>query len=90
MKLSELLRDIPVLETNADPELEITGVSYDSRETQAGHLFVAVTGFQTDGHDFIPKAAASGAVCVLCERKPEAGILFVRVADSRAAIPPSG
>ena len=86
MKLSELLRDIPVLETNADPELEITGVSYDSRETQAGHLFVAVTGFQTDGHDYIPKAAASGAVCVLCERKPEAGIPFVRVADSRAAL----
>ena len=86
MKLSELLRDIPVLETNADPELEITGVSYDSRETTAGHLFVAVTGFQTDGHDYIPKAAASGAVCVLCERKPEAGIPFVRVADSRAAL----
>ena len=36
MKLHELLQGIEVLEQNADPELELTGVSYDSRSTAPG------------------------------------------------------
>ena len=86
MKLSDLLREIPVLETNADPETEITGVSWDSRKTLPGHLFVAVTGYQADGHAYIPKAAENGAVCVICERKLETDLPFVRVESSRAAL----
>ena len=39
MKLHELLQGIEVLEQNADPELELTGVSYDSRSTALGELF---------------------------------------------------
>ena len=86
MKLSELLRDIPVLEYTADLEAEITGVSYDSRRVAAGHLFVAITGYAADGHRFIPMALDRGAACVLCERKPEGDIPFVRVPDTRVAL----
>ena len=38
MKLHELLQGIEVLEQNADPELELTGVSYDSRSVSYTHL----------------------------------------------------
>ncbi len=86
MKLFDLLKDIGVLETNADPGMEITGVSYDSRKTAPGHLFAAVTGYAADGHRFIPMAAEKGAVCVLSERVPDTEIPFVRVADTRAAL----
>ena len=65
MKLQDLLRDIPVLSTTADPQMEITGVSYDSRTTKPGDLFVAMTGFATDGHAYIGKAVAAGAAAVL-------------------------
>ena len=41
MKLSQLLQNVRVRESNADMEMEISGVSYDSRKTQAGDLFVA-------------------------------------------------
>ena len=55
MKLHELLQGIEVLEQNADPELELTGVSYDSRSTAPGELFAAISGYATDGHRFIPE-----------------------------------
>ena len=86
MKLFELIKDIDVLETNADPNMEITGVSYDSRKTVAGHLFVAVTGYAADGHQFIPMAGEKGAACVLCERVPEGKLPYIRVENTRAAL----
>ncbi|MBD5162643.1 MAG: UDP-N-acetylmuramoyl-L-alanyl-D-glutamate--2,6-diaminopimelate ligase [Oscillibacter sp.] len=86
MKLKELLRGIDILELRADPELEITGVSYDSRQTKAGDLFVAVTGYETDGHRFIPMALEKGAACVLCQAKPEGDVPYALASDSRAAL----
>ena len=86
MKLSDLLQNIQIQETNADLGVEISGVSYDSRKTAPGHLFVAVTGYAADGHRFIPMALEKGAVCVLCERVPETDCPYIRVADSRAAL----
>ena len=83
MKLQELIKNLNVLEINADPELEISGVSYDSRAAQKGDLFVAIKGFEADGHRFIPKAAENGAVAVLCEKKPKIDIPYVLVSDSR-------
>ena len=68
MKLNELLAGVDILETTAELSLEITGVSYDSRLTKPGDLFVAVAGYETDGHRFIPMAREKGAVCVLCQQ----------------------
>jgi len=86
MKLKELLNGIEICSAAADLEMEISGVSYDSRTTQPGDLFVAMTGFATDGHAYIGKAAAAGAAAVLCERAPEGGVPYVQVADSRRAL----
>ncbi len=86
MKLKEIIRDIPVQRMSADPETEITGVSYDSRQTQPGDLFVAVRGFEADGHRFIPKAMERGAAAVLCETPPEDGTPFVQTGDTRLGL----
>ena len=86
MRLEELLCGVTVLETNALMSSEITGVSYDSRRTEKGDLFAAVRGYQSDGHKFISAAAERGAVCVICEEKPEADIPFVLTDDSRRAL----
>ena len=86
MKLHELLQGIEVLEQNADPELELTGVSYDSRSTALGELFAAISGYATDGHRFIPAALARGAACVLCEHDMPEHTPWVRVRDARAAL----
>ena len=86
MKLKEIVKNLELLELHADLEMEISGVSYDSRRTQPGDLFVAVRGFESDGHRFIPKAVEKGAVAVLCETAPEDGTPYVRIADCRLGL----
>ena len=86
MKLNDLLRGLTILESAADPGLEVSGVSYDSRRTRPGDLFVAIAGYETDGHRFIPMAVEKGACCILCQQKPDAAIPYILVPDSRAAL----
>ena len=90
MKLSELLHGIDSLDFCADLTAEITGVSYDSRQTKPGDLFVAMEGYETDGHKFIPMALEKGAACVLCQQAQPAGVPYVRTSDSRAALAQAG
>ena len=86
MKLRELLKDISVLETTADPELEITGVVYDSRKAAPGVLFVAVSGFASDGNRFIPMAMEKGAAAVVTAKRPEGEVPYVLVSSDRLAL----
>lgn len=86
MKLSELLKDIDVLETNAAPDMELGDISYDSRRTKEGDLFVAIKGFDSDGHDYIAAALEKGAAAVLCQVRPEGDIPYVLVENSRLAL----
>ena len=70
MKLKDLLKDIDIIEMTASMDAEISGISYDSRKTKSGDAFVAIVGFESDGHNYIPSAAEKGAAVVFCERKP--------------------
>ena len=49
----------------------ITSVERDSRQIREGSLFLAIKGGRVDGHDFIEKCFADGAICAVCERLPE-------------------
>lgn len=85
MKLSELLKSVNVLQVAGSTEAEVTGVNIDSRKIGKGHLFVAIKGTQTDGHQFITKAVAQGAAAILCEEMPEErnnGVCYIQVAST--------
>ena len=71
---------------HADPEMEIGGISYDSRTTKPGDLFVAVAGEKEDGSRFISQARANGAVCVVCGSAVCEEIPCVVVPDCRRAL----
>lgn len=89
MKISKLWDFIEVLDVKGDPEAEVTGVSYDSREVKPGHLFVCVEGFNWDGHDFAEQALQNGARVLMVQREiPVAGpgVTVIRVKDSRKAM----
>ncbi len=49
-------------------DLEIHGVSYDSRTIKPGDLFVAISGLRVDGHDFVHEVTHKGAIAVLVEQ----------------------
>ena len=89
MKLIELLKNVEVLNTFGNTEVEITGVNIDARRIEAGHLFVAIPGTQTDGHKFIPKAIELGAAAILCEKMPEEqvdGVTYVVVESTESVV----
>ena len=48
-------------------QVEITGLTADSREVRPGALFVAVPGSRGDGRSFIDDAVARGAAAVLTD-----------------------
>ena len=86
MKLKDLLKDVSVLEMTADPELEITDLCCDSRRAVPGALFVAVSGFASDGNRFIPSAVEKGAAVVVTAKRPEGNVPYVLVASDRLAL----
>jgi UDP-N-acetylmuramoyl-L-alanyl-D-glutamate--2,6-diaminopimelate ligase len=91
MRLGELLKGVSTLEVTGDAQLEISGVSYDSRSVRPGDLFVALRGLQRDGHEFIPEAIQKGAAAVVVESGQHSGevpprVSRIRVHGSRQAL----
>ena len=86
MKLSEILKEINVLSAAASGDTEITGVCYDSRRVKNGDLFVAVRGYESDGHKYIPMAVEKGCAAVLCEEAPAGNVPYVQTDDSRLGL----
>ena len=86
MKLKELLQGVEVIETNTDLELNIQQVAYDSRKVESGSLFVAVSGFATDGNRFIPMAMEKGAAAVVTATKPCQDVPYILVKSDRLAL----
>jgi UDP-N-acetylmuramoyl-tripeptide--D-alanyl-D-alanine ligase len=68
----------------ASAPFEAEGVTFDSREVEAGHLFIALKGEATDGHRFLDQAFAAGAAGALVGA--DTPHPHVRVADTMAAL----
>lgn len=72
---------------HGDGSLVVSGsVETDSRLIQAGGLFFAKPGEETDGHLFVGSAFAGGAVAAVVERLVEESITQIVVKDSVAAL----
>lgn len=87
--LKDILYKAGIEEVVGSTQMAIEKICFDSREIEKFSLFVAVTGTQVDGHQFIEKAINDGAVAVICEEFPEEkqeGITYVRVKNSSEAL----
>jgi UDP-N-acetylmuramoyl-L-alanyl-D-glutamate--2,6-diaminopimelate ligase len=50
-------------------DVEITGITNDSRKVRPGYLYVAIKGYKADGHNFIKKSLECGAQAIVSEEK---------------------
>ena len=68
-------------------DVSVTGsVVTDSREAQAGSLYVARRGESADGHAFVAGAVARGAVAVIVEHEVDEAVAQIVVEDSTEAL----
>jgi UDP-N-acetylmuramoyl-L-alanyl-D-glutamate--2,6-diaminopimelate ligase len=89
MKLREILpADAEIEARYAD--LDVGGVTADSRAVRRGDAFVAIAGGKSDGLTFVAPALAAGAAAIVAERRPEVplaeGTAFARVDNARRAL----
>ncbi len=86
MKIKQLLAGVEVLKTNISADTEITEVVYDSRKVTPGSLFVAITGFATDGNRYIPMALEKGAAAVVSAQPQPDTVPYIQVRSDRLAL----
>ncbi len=95
MNLANLLSGLDVIQIIGSAEQkEIESITFDSRKVNEKSIFVAIKGFVTDGHDFIPQALSQKAAAIILDNAaavPEHLIeqnncVKILVKDSRIAL----
>ena len=71
MKLDELIEYLDYKDLINFKNIDITGISYNSKTTKKGDIFVCLVGELTDGHEYAQDAINAGAAALLVERKVE-------------------
>lgn len=86
--LAELLAGFDYLTGQGDLGLPVSGIAYHSGRVKPGEVFVAIRGFQTDGHRYLTQAWEQGAIALVVEDELAVppGAVYVKVADSRRAL----
>ena len=67
MNLKKILIGLEGLKIKGNIESEINGIESNSKEIKEGYLFIAIKGFDTDGHQYIKGAIENGATAIMME-----------------------
>ncbi len=87
--LQDILYKVHLQEVQGSTAVKVGSIIIDSRNVTAGSVFVAIRGVQSDGHAFIDKAVAAGAVAVVCEDMPlekSDAVTYLQVTDTQEAL----
>lgn len=90
MKLKELVESSNIVNIYGDADTEITQVCANSRDVENGAAFVAIKGFQTDGHKYIDNAIEKGASAIITEEYIDADIAQIVCKNTRKALAYAG
>lgn len=90
MKLKDLFKNIDYTLLKGNISIDISSVEYDSRKVTPGSLFVAIKGYETDGHLYIQQAIKAGAKAIVLEDeqdyKLDDEIAIIKVDNSRKSL----
>ena len=92
MELKALISNIlpeDIVEILGTKDIDVTGITSDSRKVTSGYAFIALKGVQVDGHEFIGKAIESGAKVIVFEEDTntsDSSVTYIKVKDAADAI----
>lgn len=87
--LSDILYKVAIESVVGNTRVAINDLHFDSRSIGLNDVFIAINGVQVDGHQYIEKAVAQGAIAVICEAIPTNlvnGVTYVKVINSKSAL----
>lgn len=67
MKLKDILNGIEGLKAKGNLDTEVNSIAHDSRKVKEGTMFIAIKGYETDGHNYITNAISNGAKVIVIE-----------------------
>ena len=89
-ELKEILFGVNIDSVYGDTNLSISGISFDSRQIKHNNIFIAIKGYDLDGHNYIDQSINNGAIVVVCESLPKTinkyEIVFIKVKCSKIAL----
>lgn len=77
MKLRNILLGLEGLKARGDLDVEINGIESNSENVKQGFLFVAIKGFDTDGHKYIESAIQNGAIAIAIEEQSKINLVNI-------------
>lgn len=86
MKLSSLLKVLEDYELIGAAEIDIAGISYDSKKIKPGFLFAALRGQNVHGLQFVSEAKNQGAVAILSDSRFDTSLPVILVPDARYSL----
>lgn len=86
MKLEELIEYLNYKDLVNFKSVEISGISYNSKTTKEGDIFICLVGEHSDGHEYAKMAIENGALALLVEHPLDIKIPQVVVENTRHRI----
>jgi len=88
MNLNEIIKNLNFLEIRGNLNKKISNIAYNSKKINKDGLFIAISGFNKDGHDFINDAIDNGAIAFITQREINAdkNVTQIVVSDCRIAL----
>ena len=93
MELKKLLTGVENYKSKGDMEIEIKKVECNSKKVVPNSLFIAIKGYDFDGHEYIEEAIENGAIAVMLDMsadfkkiKLKSGVTVIITDDTRKAL----
>jgi len=87
--LKDILYKVHIEAVTGDTNIAVRELVFDSRKVQLNDVFVAIKGYEFDGHSYIDSAIKAGAIAVICDMIPEKivnGVTYIQVDNGSSAL----
>ncbi len=90
MKISKIINNIEVINIQGSADIKCSNIYSDSRNVTRNSMFIAIKGFDSDGHEYIEQAIEKGANCIIYEdekwRRECSNITWVLINNVRKSV----